>query len=213
MCTGPPRHPGIPARSGCRPSCICRWLTRLASSHLSRFDVGLSSLIFHTATASQYLSQWWQTKRKSTSLSVGPIHIYSVLIFLLIKLRIALPFIANFAAGAIAGISEILTFYPLGIFLIYKVCLVTFTVLPRCCMCYSGFSLSIVVTRTYSRSKRGCSWTLASLKGLRELFLRLSKRKGTFADTILSCSLTKIHPSSVGRLYRGINLMIMFFIH
>lgn len=133
--------------------------------------------------------------------------------FLLIKLRIALPFIANFAAGAIAGISEILTFYPLGIFLIYKLCLVTFTVLPRCCMCYSGFSLPIVVTRTYSRSKRGCSWTLASLKGLRELFLRLSKRKGTFADTILSCSLTKIHPSSVGRLYRGINLMIMFFIH
>ena len=27
---------------------------------------------------------------------------------------IALPFVANFAAGAIAGISEILTFYPLG---------------------------------------------------------------------------------------------------
>lgn len=26
----------------------------------------------------------------------------------------ALPFVANFAAGAIAGISEILTFYPLG---------------------------------------------------------------------------------------------------
>ena len=26
----------------------------------------------------------------------------------------ALPFIANFTAGAIAGISEILTFYPLG---------------------------------------------------------------------------------------------------
>ena len=26
----------------------------------------------------------------------------------------ALPFAANFAAGAIAGISEILTFYPLG---------------------------------------------------------------------------------------------------
>lgn len=25
-----------------------------------------------------------------------------------------LPFIANFTAGAIAGISEILTFYPLG---------------------------------------------------------------------------------------------------
>ena len=29
-------------------------------------------------------------------------------------MRLALPFIANFAAGAIAGISEILTFYPLG---------------------------------------------------------------------------------------------------
>lgn len=28
----------------------------------------------------------------------------------------ALPFIANFTAGAIAGISEILTFYPLGAF-------------------------------------------------------------------------------------------------
>ena len=27
---------------------------------------------------------------------------------------VALPFVANFAAGAIAGISEILTFYPLG---------------------------------------------------------------------------------------------------
>ena len=27
---------------------------------------------------------------------------------------VALPFSANFAAGAIAGISEILTFYPLG---------------------------------------------------------------------------------------------------
>lgn len=27
---------------------------------------------------------------------------------------LALPFVANFAAGAIAGISEILTFYPLG---------------------------------------------------------------------------------------------------
>lgn len=26
----------------------------------------------------------------------------------------ALPFIANFTAGAIAGVSEILTFYPLG---------------------------------------------------------------------------------------------------
>lgn len=26
----------------------------------------------------------------------------------------ALPFAANFAAGAIAGVSEILTFYPLG---------------------------------------------------------------------------------------------------
>ena len=30
------------------------------------------------------------------------------------RLCLALPFIANFAAGAIAGISEILTFYPLG---------------------------------------------------------------------------------------------------
>jgi hypothetical protein len=29
-------------------------------------------------------------------------------------IEIALPFIANFAAGAIAGVSEILTFYPLG---------------------------------------------------------------------------------------------------
>ena len=29
-------------------------------------------------------------------------------------IKIALPFIANFAAGAIAGVSEILTFYPLG---------------------------------------------------------------------------------------------------
>ncbi len=28
---------------------------------------------------------------------------------------IALPFIANFAAGAIAGISEILVFYPLDV--------------------------------------------------------------------------------------------------
>ena len=28
--------------------------------------------------------------------------------------RPALPFIATFAAGAIAGVSEILTFYPLG---------------------------------------------------------------------------------------------------
>ena len=27
---------------------------------------------------------------------------------------LALPFVANFAAGAIAGVSEILTFYPLG---------------------------------------------------------------------------------------------------
>jgi hypothetical protein len=27
---------------------------------------------------------------------------------------LALPFIATFAAGAIAGVSEILTFYPLG---------------------------------------------------------------------------------------------------
>jgi len=33
---------------------------------------------------------------------------------LLIGWFVALPFIANFAAGAIAGVSEILTFYPLG---------------------------------------------------------------------------------------------------
>jgi len=54
------------------------------------------------------------------------------------QMRIALPFIANFAAGAIAGISEILTFYPLGIFLVYQVCLTKFTALSRCRMCYSS---------------------------------------------------------------------------
>jgi hypothetical protein len=39
-----------------------------------------------------------------------------VLVLVLIRKHVALPFIANFAAGAIAGISEILTFYPLGVF-------------------------------------------------------------------------------------------------
>ena len=32
---------------------------------------------------------------------------------------VALPFIANFTAGAIAGVSEILTFYPLGAFFFF----------------------------------------------------------------------------------------------
>ena len=34
---------------------------------------------------------------------------------------LALPFVANFTAGAIAGISEILTFYPLGRVLIHAI--------------------------------------------------------------------------------------------
>lgn len=53
--------------------------------------------------------QW----RKSTSPSVRsrpPVFLFSLTLFL----PPALPFVANFAAGAIAGISEILTFYPLG---------------------------------------------------------------------------------------------------
>jgi len=80
-------------------------------------------------------------------------------------------------------------------------------------MSYVLFFLPSVVTRTYFRSKHGCSWTPASLKGLRELFLRLWKRKGTFANIRLSCFLNKIHPPSFGRLYRGINLMTPLFIH
>ena len=45
-------------------------------------------------------------KREHAHLEVTP-----VLTFVLLS---ALPFVANFTAGAIAGIAEILTFYPLG---------------------------------------------------------------------------------------------------
>lgn len=44
----------------------------------------------------------------------------------------ALPFVANFTAGAIAGISEILTFYPLGE-LVIKWCFTVCDLYRRCC--------------------------------------------------------------------------------
>lgn len=42
----------------------------------------------------------------------------------------ALPFIANFTAGAIAGVSEILTFYPLGDYdrLLHQSCILIFVI-------------------------------------------------------------------------------------
>ena len=47
----------------------------------------------------------------------------SIVLNRVLLLGIALPFIANFTAGAIAGVSEILTFYPLGgLFFFFFVC-------------------------------------------------------------------------------------------
>ena len=43
----------------------------------------------------------------------------SIVLNRVLLLGVALPFIANFTAGAIAGVSEILTFYPLGGLLLF----------------------------------------------------------------------------------------------
>jgi hypothetical protein len=54
----------------------------------------------------------WQNSRKSVrEISTDHLHKYTDVGR---PLPTALPFIANFIAGAIAGISEIVTFYPLG---------------------------------------------------------------------------------------------------
>lgn len=60
----------------------------------------------------------------------GYLEVIPVLTFVLLS---ALPFVANFTAGAIAGIAEILTFYPLGEPFPYLFCFPTITIHRRCC--------------------------------------------------------------------------------
>ena len=45
---------------------------------------------------------------------ISTIHRFNLLIHLFCILALPLPFYVTFTAGAIAGVSEILTFYPLG---------------------------------------------------------------------------------------------------
>ena len=58
----------------------------------------------------QYLTLKWRNHRRNVCVSRSR----SYDKYAERRCTVALPFIANFTAGAIAGISEILTFYPLG---------------------------------------------------------------------------------------------------
>ena len=65
-----------------------------------------SPLRLHSSALRNMAPEQKKRKLKSMLIKISDDDLYSN--------RPALPFIATFAAGAIAGVSEILTFYPLG---------------------------------------------------------------------------------------------------
>jgi hypothetical protein len=70
-----------------------------------------------SASAAISYREIWRQSRKNASFGCASSHAATLKLITCWTIHTALPFIATFTAGAIAGVSEILTFYPLGEYL------------------------------------------------------------------------------------------------